>query len=88
MTSAAPRTVTCEPRTVRTAFREMMDSIQAANPEARINGITVEAMLRRTHARELMAGIVQDPVFGPVISFGLGGTAVEVFADSILGGVR
>jgi acetyltransferase len=73
-----------EPRTVRTAFREMMDSIKAANPEARISGITVEAMLKRSHSRELMTGIVRDPVFGPVISFGLGGTAVEVFGDSMV----
>jgi hypothetical protein len=29
-----------------------------------------------------MVGIAHDPVFGPVISFGAGGTAVEIFADS------
>jgi acetyltransferase len=73
-----------EPRSVRTAFREMTDAIKASNPDARIHGVTVESMLQRPHARELMAGIVQDPVFGPVVSFGLGGTAVEIFADSMV----
>ncbi|MBC8210159.1 MAG: bifunctional acetate--CoA ligase family protein/GNAT family N-acetyltransferase [Gammaproteobacteria bacterium] len=71
-----------EPRTVRTAFREMMDSVALLSPEARITGATIEPMLERPHAREIIIGIVQDPVFGPVISFGTGGTAVEIFADT------
>ncbi len=71
-----------EPRSVRTAFREMVDDISATFPEARLQGVTVEPMVERPHAREIMIGIVHDPVFGPVISFGAGGTAVEIFADS------
>ncbi len=71
-----------EPRSVRTAFREMMDNVKRLQPEARIDGVTVEPMLERPHAREIMIGVVHDPVFGPVISFGAGGTAVEIFADS------
>lgn len=71
-----------EPRSVRTAFREMMDSVQKLAPGARVSGVTIEPMLERPHAREIMVGITSDPVFGPVISFGAGGTAVEIFADS------
>ena len=71
-----------EPRSVRTAFREMMDGVRAQCPNARIDGVTIEPMVRRPHAREIMIGIATDPVFGPVISFGAGGTAVEIFADS------
>ncbi|MFM1892566.1 MAG: hypothetical protein RLZ44_1643, partial [Pseudomonadota bacterium] len=71
-----------EPRSVRTAFREMMDSVQAHQPQARIDGVSIEPMLERPHAREIMIGIATDPVFGPIISFGAGGTAVEIFADS------
>ncbi|MCP4075284.1 MAG: bifunctional acetate--CoA ligase family protein/GNAT family N-acetyltransferase [Gammaproteobacteria bacterium] len=71
-----------EPRTVRTAFREMMNSVALHSPEASIQGVTIEPMLDHPHAREVMIGIVQDPVFGPVISFGTGGTAVEIFADN------
>ncbi len=71
-----------EPKTVRTAFREMIDSISKENPDAILNGVTIEPMLDLPHAREIMIGIAQDPVFGPVISFGTGGTAVEIFADN------
>lgn len=71
-----------EPHSVRTAFREMMDGVKAQCPDARIQGVTIEPMLDRPHAREIMIGIANDRVFGPVISFGAGGTAVEIFADS------
>jgi len=71
-----------EPRSVRAAFREMMDSVTAQSPEARVTGVTIEPMIERPHAREIMIGIAHDPVFGPVVSFGAGGTAVEIFADS------
>ena len=71
-----------EPRSVRTTFREIMESVKAQRPEARISGVSIEPMLERPHAREIMIGIAHDEVFGPVISFGAGGTAVEVFADS------
>lgn len=71
-----------EPKTVRTAYKEMMEQIGEQNPNADIKGVTIEPMLIRPHAREIMIGIVQDPVFGPVISFGTGGTAVEIFADN------
>lgn len=71
-----------EPRSVGTTFREMMDRVSARCPTARVTGVTVEPMLERPHAREVMVGLAHDPVFGPVISFGAGGTAVEIFADS------
>lgn len=71
-----------EPRSVRTAFREMMDQVSKQAPQARITGVTVEPMLQQPHAREIMIGIAHDPIFGPVISFGAGGTAVEIFADA------
>jgi acetyltransferase len=41
-------------------------------------------MYRSSNGRELMVGIIRDPVFGPVISFGSGGTAVEVMGDSAI----
>jgi acetyl coenzyme A synthetase (ADP forming)-like protein len=41
----------------------------------------VQPMLRGV---ELIAGLVSDPLFGPVVTFGSGGTAVELFADSVL----
>jgi acetyltransferase len=71
-----------EPRSVRTAYREMIDNVTAQMPQARIEGVTIEPMIDRPHARELIIGISRDQVFGPVISFGLGGTAVEIFGDT------
>ena len=51
---------------------------------ARISGVTVQPMIIRPKARELIAGIADDPTFGPVIVFGRGGTAVEVINDKAL----
>ena len=59
----------------------MMDSVAHARPDARIEGVLIEPMFRHRHGRELMIGVVRDPVFGPAISFGLGGTLVEVIRD-------
>lgn len=71
-----------EPHTVRNVFREIMDEAERQLPDARLSGVTVEPMVDRPHAREIMIGIARDPIFGPVISFGAGGTAVDIFADS------
>jgi acetyltransferase len=67
---------------VRGAYRELVEQVTNTRPDARIEGVTVEKMHRSRNGRELMVGIIDDPVFGPVISFGSGGTAVEVMKDS------
>jgi len=67
---------------VRTAYHEMLASVAGASPDAEIRGVTVEKMLRKKYGRELMVGVLRDEVFGPTISFGAGGTAVEVLKDS------
>jgi acetyltransferase len=69
---------------VRNAYRQMLEQVQANLPEAKIEGVTIEKMHRSRTGRELMIGVVRDPVFGPVISFGSGGTAVEILADTAL----
>ena len=66
---------------VRTAYNEMMASVAGARPDAEIRGVTVEKMLRKKNGRELMVGVLRDEVFGPTVSFGAGGTAVEVLKD-------
>ncbi len=45
----------------------------------RISGVLVEPMI--TGGIETIVGVVQEPVFGPVVVFGLGGIATEVLAD-------
>jgi acetyltransferase len=66
---------------VQAAARSMLERLGHALPSARLQGFSVQAMVRRTHAQELIVGSSIDPVFGPVILFGQGGTAVEVMAD-------
>ncbi|MDH3320150.1 MAG: bifunctional acetate--CoA ligase family protein/GNAT family N-acetyltransferase [Betaproteobacteria bacterium] len=63
------------------AWQDIVAEAARLRPEARVNGVTVEPMVRRTHGRELMVGVIRDPVFGPAIVFGTGGTAVEVHRD-------
>lgn len=65
--------------------KTMLEQIQQSHPDARIGGFTVQAMIDRPLAYELIAGIAQDPIFGPVIVFGSGGTAVEVISDKAVG---
>ena len=51
-------------------------------PQARLDGFLVQPMVRADNGIELLAGIADDPVFGPVILFGQGGAAVEIIDDS------
>ncbi|HEX5685285.1 MAG TPA: GNAT family N-acetyltransferase [Ideonella sp.] len=67
--------------TVERAAADMLDAVRQARPQARITGFSVQVMARRPHAQELIVGASIDPLFGPVILFGQGGTAVEVMAD-------
>jgi acetyltransferase len=69
---------------VRGAYRQLIDQVALQAPDAKISGVTVEKMYRSANGRELMIGIIRDPVFGPVISFGSGGTGVEVMGDSAI----
>ena len=66
---------------VRHVYSEMMEQVKNINPDARLEGVSIEKMYRKTSGRELMVGVIDDPVFGPVISFGAGGTAVEILRD-------
>nr|CAA6800013.1 MAG: Acetyl-CoA synthetase (ADP-forming) alpha and beta chains, putative [uncultured Thiotrichaceae bacterium] len=67
--------------TVRSVYQELRQATLDALPDANIDGVTVETMYRGHASRELIIGVVRDPVFGPVISFGAGGTATEVHRD-------
>ncbi len=68
-------------RSVHDGYENMMRDVAIARPDARLEGVLIEPMYRERHGRELMIGVVRDPVFGPAISFGLGGTLVEVIRD-------
>lgn len=66
---------------LRQAAAEMLERVRKLRPEAPIAGFTVQSMVARPMAQELIIGASIDPVFGPVLLFGQGGTAVEVLGD-------
>jgi len=67
---------------VRSGAAAMFARVRQSCPGARIEGLFVQQMIRRPGAIELLAGLSEDAVFGPIVVFGQGGTAVEVVHDS------
>lgn len=68
---------------VRQVYRFLMENVRKKRPDATITGVTVEKMVNTQH--ELLIGGIKDPTFGPVIVFGLGGVATEVWQDRAIG---
>jgi acetyltransferase len=66
---------------VRAAYQHIIDNVRHNRPNATMNGISIEPMVVKPNGRELMIGVTSDPVFGPVITFGAGGTTVEIMGD-------
>lgn len=64
---------------VRRAYADVMDSVRQHRPDARVDGVLVAPMAPK--GVECIAGVHCDPVFGPVVMFGLGGVFVEVLKD-------
>ncbi|MCB1898912.1 bifunctional acetate--CoA ligase family protein/GNAT family N-acetyltransferase [Cognatazoarcus halotolerans] len=66
---------------VRSAYQEILEGVKKTHPDAPVNGVAIEPMILKPNGRELMVGVTRDPIFGPVITFGEGGTRVEVHKD-------
>ncbi|MEP2827881.1 bifunctional acetate--CoA ligase family protein/GNAT family N-acetyltransferase [Parvibaculum sp.] len=69
---------------VEEAASRMVARITHLRPAADLEGFTVQQMVSKSDAFELILGIVDDVTFGPVILFGQGGTAVEVVRDKAM----
>jgi acetyltransferase len=69
---------------VRQEAIAMLERVRSAHPEARLDGFLIQPMVLRPGAVELLAGLVEDPVFGPLVAFGQGGASVEIHHDSSL----
>lgn len=67
---------------VREGFALLIQRGKTAAPHARLNGVLVAKQLNG--GVECILGIHQDPVFGPVAMFGLGGIFVEILQDVVL----
>jgi acetate---CoA ligase (ADP-forming) len=61
------------------AYDQIIASAKAHAPEARIEGVSVQEMVRG--GTELIVGVQNDPLFGPAVMVGLGGVYAEVFKD-------
>ncbi|MGI4845651.1 MAG: GNAT family N-acetyltransferase [Janthinobacterium lividum] len=70
---------------VRAAATRMRRRLTELFPQAKFEGYSVQAMVRRSNAHELIVGAALDAVFGPVIVFGQGGVTVEVTDDHAVG---
>jgi acetyltransferase len=63
---------------VRAAYQHIQDTVRRSHPNAHLDGVSIEPMIVKPNGRELMIGVTSDPIFGPVITFGSGGTTVEI----------
>lgn len=64
---------------VRAAYGRILLSVGEKRPEARIEGVLVEEMCQQ--GVEIIIGLNNDPQFGPVIMFGLGGIFANLLQD-------
>jgi acetyltransferase len=69
---------------VRDAYHQITEAAKEYNPKARIEGVSIQPMIEPT-GTEVILGAKRDPLFGPVILFGMGGVGVEFFNDVSLG---
>jgi acetyltransferase len=65
----------------RDTYTDMVERVKRLQPQARVNGVTVQKMWRARRGREIYIGVVTDDPFGPVIVFGAGGTMIELIDD-------
>jgi len=64
---------------VRHAFEEIANTLRALDQLDAMEGVLVQPMV--PGGVEVMVGVTHDPVFGPLVAFGLGGVHVEILAD-------
>jgi acyl-CoA synthetase (NDP forming) len=64
---------------VRRAFEEICSRLARDNQLTAMDGVLVQSMV--FGGTEVMVGVTQDPLFGPLVAFGLGGIHVEVLGD-------
>lgn len=69
------------PEEVRSAYDAMLAEVASRQPDARVEGVLVQR--QQAGGRETILGVVRDPVFGPLVMFGLGGVFVEVMRDVV-----
>lgn len=71
------------PSAVRSAYREILQSVSTLKGKEHFEGVTVQKMIT-AKGHEIILGSIVDPQFGPVLLFGSGGKYVEVYKDKAL----
>ena len=69
---------------LRASYKNMMETVIKSSPDAKIDGITVQKMVKTKDGVEMILGIKKDPLFGTVMLAGMGGTKAELFKDNRL----
>jgi len=69
---------------LRLAFDEIIENAKKYSPDAQIQGVTVQKMIKNKGI-EIILGAKTDSLFGPVIMFGRGGIDVEIYKDVAIG---
>ncbi|WP_407149189.1 acetate--CoA ligase family protein [Bradyrhizobium sp. ORS 86] len=64
-----------------TAYRDMLENVQAHRPQAAIQGVLVGPMAKK--GVEIIVGTMIDKTFGPMVMVGLGGITTELFKDVV-----
>ncbi len=71
-----------DPAAAEKAYADIIATVRAALPEARVRGVLVQRQEQGGH--ELLLSCRRDPVFGPVLTIGFGGTMAELLDDVAL----
>ena len=74
-----------DPDQVRTAAEQLLRLAREAEPPIPVDAFTVQAMADLGEAQELVIGMTEDRLFGPVLRFGHGGSGGAVLGDEALG---
>jgi acetyltransferase len=69
---------------VREAYNLIMQNVKNYDKTATVIGVTVQRMIKEK-GTEVIIGGKTDPIFGPIILFGMGGVGVELFKDYSIG---
>lgn len=69
------------PEDVRKGAEQLLAKVQEKFPDSSFHSFVLQPMQRGKHSMQLNLGITRDPVFGPVILFGIGGYKVNILVD-------
>ena len=66
---------------VRNAAKRLVDKVEEKFPTSKFHSFVLQPMQRGKHSMQLNLGITRDPLFGPIILFGIGGYKVNILVD-------